>query len=458
MMATLLDISNGDDFVARLEEAGVVDSETLVKARAVANAAADLFSDGRSPDAPIHGFWVPGRVEVLGKHTDYAGGSSLLAASQQGFVILAAPRDDQRVWIHALDLGKEITVAIDPDLTPQIGDWSNYPMTVVRRLARNFPELTTGADIVFASTIPIASGMSSSSALMIGIHMVLSKINGLERTERYRRDITSQEQLAEYLGTIENGQTYGSLIGDRGVGTFGGSEDHTAILCCRSSHLSRYRYCPTRFEQRPAMPEGYTFLIASSGVIADKTGSARAKYNRASALAAEVTSRWNSATGHDDPHMAAMVARCDGDPDPILAVLAETEGSQFSSEELIRRFQHFYIENFEIIPAATDALAAGDLNAFAAEAKRSQSEGVRLLGNQIAETEALAELALENGALAASAFGAGFGGSVWALVSDEKAKPFLENWAAAYLARFPAHKESARFFPTRPGPAAALLL
>jgi galactokinase len=331
-------------------------------------------------------------------------------------------------------------------------------MTVVRRLAHNFPELTTGADIVFASSIPIASGMSSSSALMIGIFLALSTINELDQTEHYRRNIESSEQLAEYLGTIENGQTYGSLIGDRGVGTFGGSEDHTAILCCHAGHLSRYRYCPTQFEARPAMPEGYSLVIASSGVIADKTGSARDKYNRASALAAEVTSLWNAATGHDDPHMAAMVERCGGEPEPILTVLAEAQGQQFTSEDLIRRFQHFYIENAEIIPAATEALVTGDAVAFAAAANRSQVEGIRLLGNQIAETEALAELALASGAVAASAFGAGFGGSVWALVGDDEAERFLQDWSAAYFVRYPEHIGSARFFQTRPGPAAVMLL
>jgi galactokinase len=458
MMATLIDISNEDSLVVRLEKRAIADTETLAKAKRVAKAAADGLADGRSPQSPIHAFWVPGRVELLGKHTDYAGGSSLLAASQQGFTIVAAPRPDQFITVQALDLGKETTFAIDPNLTPQIGDWSNYPMTVVRRLARNFPELTTGADIIFAGSIPIASGMSSSSALMIGIFMALSTINGLDRTDRYTRNINRLEDLAEYLGTIENGQTYGSLIGDRGVGTFGGSEDHTAILCCRPHHVSRYRYCPTQFENCLALPEGFEFVIASSGVIADKTGSARAKYNRASALAAEVTSLWNGATGHDDPHMAAMVARCDGDPDPILTVLAEAESRRFSTEDLIRRFRHFYTENYEIIPAATDALATGDMNAFAATVNRSQRAGVRLLGNQIAETESLADLALANGALAASAFGAGFGGSVWALVSDDQAAAFLENWSAAYLTRFPAHREGARFFRTRPGPAAAMLL
>ncbi len=312
-MANLADLSSPNTIIERMLSVGLFDAETLSKARHVAETASNLFAAGRLPESPIHAFWIPGRIEVLGKHTDYAGGSSLLAASQQGFVLAAAPRTDRLVSVHALDLNKQTTFAIDPDLTPRIGDWSNYPQTVVRRLARNFPELTVGADIVFASSIPIASGMSSSSALMIGIYMALSAINELDATERYRHNIGNSEQLAEYLGTVENGQTYGSLVGDQGVGTFGGSEDHTAILCCRSGHLSRYRYCPTLFEARPAMPAGYAFVIASSGVIADKTGSARESYNRASALAAEVTATWNEATGHDDAHMAAMVRRCGGD-------------------------------------------------------------------------------------------------------------------------------------------------
>ena len=135
-MANLADLSSPNTIIERMLSVGLFDAETLSKARHVAETASNLFAAGRLPESPIHAFWIPGRIEVLGKHTDYAGGSSLLAASQQGFVLAAAPRNDRLVSVHALDLNRRTTFAIDPDLTPRIGDWSNYPQTVVRRLAR----------------------------------------------------------------------------------------------------------------------------------------------------------------------------------------------------------------------------------------------------------------------------------------------------------------------------------
>ena len=247
-MLTTTEFSQGEVVKTRLQAAGLSFDGAVAVGR-MAQQTAPVLLAGGSVGRSIHAFWIPGRIEVLGKHTDYAGGSSLLAATEQGFLVVAAPREDSTVSVYALDLGQDAIFTLDPDLKPTLGDWRNYPMTVARRLARNFPSLRLGADIVFTSSIPIAAGMSSSSALMIGIYQALAAVNDLDRSDPYRRNIHSREQLAEYLGTVENGQSYGTLAGDRGVGTFGGSEDHTAILCCRAGHLSRYRYCPDPFRR-----------------------------------------------------------------------------------------------------------------------------------------------------------------------------------------------------------------
>jgi galactokinase len=74
------------------------------------------------------------------------------------------------------------------------------------------------------------------------------------------------------------------------------------------------------------------------------------------------------------------------------------------------------------------------------------------LGNQVPETVALARSARRLGAAAASAFGAGFGGAVWALVRTAAADDFLERWGREYLAAFPDRGKQAQFFLTRPGP------
>jgi galactokinase len=77
-----------------------------------------------------------------------------------------------------------------------------------------------------------------------------------------------------------------------------------------------------------------------------------------------------------------------------------------------------------------------------------------LLKNQVEQTEWLASRAPDFGAECASAFGAGFGGSVWALVSEAQAVGFLSRWRDGYLEAYPEHTETAEFLITRPGPAA----
>ncbi len=275
--------------VRGIDHAGLRAGAAASKRERLARARAALPS-GRAAQAAA--FVVPGRIEVLGKHTDYPGGRSLLCAAEQGFCLVAAARTDRRVTVVNADTGDRAELALSPDLQPVLGHWSNYPATVLRRVARNFPGAAAGADIAFASDLPPASGMSSSSAFMVAVFLAVAAINELDRTDDYRAAISRPTDLAGYLGTIENGRTFGPLAGDQGVGTFGGSEDHTAILCCRPATLSQYRFAPVEFERDVPMPAGHVFAVAFSGVLAEKTGAALATYNRASHAAARVLEIW----------------------------------------------------------------------------------------------------------------------------------------------------------------------
>ena len=442
---------------ARLAAGGLDPAAAEAKVRRFVRCARALRDAGVPSGAPARAFFVPGRIEVLGKHTDYAGGSSLVAAPERGFCLVAAARDDSRLRALALDLDDAVEFACADDLAPAVGHWSNYPMTTARRLARNFGDDLRGADVAFASDLPPAAGMSSSSALMVAFYLALAAVNRLGERPEYRENITGRESLAEYLGTVENGQTFGTLAGDRGVGTFGGSEDHTAMLCCRPGILSQYAYCPTRPERSIPMPAGHTFAVASSGIAAEKTGRAMERYNRASRLASAVAAAWCRATGRDDATIADALASSDA-PEAaarMREILATPPaGCPFSAEELAARFEHFWAENVEILPAAGDALAGGDLDEFGRQVDRSQHLAETLLGNQVPQTVFLARSARELGAAAASAFGAGFGGSVWAMVRQDGAGAFLQNWAARYGRAHAAEAARASFFGTRPGPAA----
>src|SRR6266536_3313677 len=127
-------------------------------------------------------WFVPGRIEVLGKHTDYAGGRSLLCAVERGFHVVARPRSDRVVRITDAILGAEASLILSEDQeVPEGGSWTAYPASVVRRIARNFPGDLRGADVAFASDLPGSAGLSSSSALVVAIFTALGEVNALEK-------------------------------------------------------------------------------------------------------------------------------------------------------------------------------------------------------------------------------------------------------------------------------------
>jgi galactokinase len=448
-------LTDADDLAAQLAATGLSIEACESKARLFARAAATLATargpaNGRTPLA----FFVPGRIEVLGKHTDYAGGRTMVAAAERGFCFVALPRDDRQIVVIDAATGETVVFRADAELTPQAGSWANYPMTVARRVARNFPGATRGADIVLVSDLPPAAGMSSSSALMVGVFLVLSEVNGLAARDEYWHNIGSPTDLAGYLGTVENGQTFGTLEGDRGVGTFGGSEDHTAILCATANHISQYAYCPVEFEKMVPLPPGHVFAIGSSGVAAEKTGAARAKYNTASRLVSTLLEIWRHNSNRDDPHLAAALSTSSDAAERLHAMVKATTTSESLRSALTARLDHFSLESGELIPEAGESLLRGNLRTFGRLVDRSQRAAEQLLGNQVPETVFLAASARQLGAAAASAFGAGFGGSVWALVETRKADDFLASWQSQYRAEFPERAPESTFFLTAAGPAA----
>jgi len=398
-------------------------------------------------------FYIPGRIEVLGKHTDYAGGRSLLAAAERGFTIATAPRADQLVTVTDLSTGQCANSPLNAELPPDISGWRAYPTTVVRRLARNFPEARVGADIVFQSDLPRAAGLSSSSAFVVGIFLALAVVNRLGSEPAFRRSVGGLTELGDYLGAVENGRGYKGLAGDRGVGTQGGSQDQTAILCSRADHLVRFAFAPVSFEGAVRLPAGYTFVIASSGVHASKGGAAQRPYNYAVEVSAALLKLWNRTTQRSDLTLgAALSARPDA-YDLLYDLIGSGEDtSRHKPAEMRARLEQFRAETFEYVPAAFRALEGADLEAFGEIVDHSQRLAETGLQNQVEETTFLQRSARNLGATAASAFGAGFGGSVWALVEEGQTRKFLEGWRSAYETAFPVSAGRAIFFETSPAP------
>jgi galactokinase len=212
-----------------------------------------------------------------------------------------------------------------------------------------------------------------------------------------------------------------------------------------------------RFERTAALPLDHTFVIATSGVIAEKTGAALDSYNRLAALASGAAARWRQATGRSDVTLGDALRSAGGDKDVVIAAVRDGSMDAGEASAFVERVEQFAVESEEIIPAAAEALTSGRLSELGSLVDRSMENAERLLHNQIPETVFLARRSRELGAVAASAFGAGFGGSVWALVRRDEASVFAARLAEDYRERFPQHANLAEAFVTRAAPPATMI-
>ena len=394
---------------------------------------------------PEHVGWVPGRLEVFGTHTDYAGGRTLVSAVPKGFVFAARGRaDDQLRVVDALSGESVVLDARRPG--PHTG-WRHYIEIAVDRLARNFPGARLGADIAFASDLPRAAGMSSSSALIVGTAATLIRLSGIRNHAQWLANIPRAVDEAGYYACIENGRTFGSLTGNAGVGTHGGSEDHAAMICGEAGAMTAFAFVPMRRLDSVRLPNGWVMVVATSGVASEKTGDALAPYNRLAQGTAILLDLWN-ANERPARSLAAALASDPSSGERLEAIVRSTPVDGWSSEALLKRLRHFSREDARVEEAVA-ALQTGDEHRLKNAAETSQAESRTLLDNQVDETVTLARLALEHGAFGSRSFGAGFGGSVWAVVAGES-NSFVERWLGSYQKLYPARRSMA--FVAQPGP------
>lgn len=446
-------------FCERALHEAVSDTEVRASYERLVNRAHSVLDNAQVPTMGRRVWVVPGRIEVLGKHVDYAGGRSLLCCVNRALVMVARMRDDHAIVLRDAERAEEVRISgelREKDTVP----WSVYPRTVYNRLASNFGKQHHGVDIALASNLPSAAGVSSSSALTVGLTLVLSAFWNLSSHPEWQANITDRLALAGYVGAIENGNNFGTLIGERGVGTQGGAQDQTGILCCTTNRLDIFRWMPVRHEQSVVWPSEYSFVVAVSGVIAAKTGKARERYNRAARTVQSIVTAWNEQTGSNVRSLREVLESAAGEdritevPHELLRILKMSGNSEFSSSHLIARVEQFIDEVFVLVPDTALALAHHNLTAFGSLVDASQAGAERALENQVAETVHLQRIARNLHADAASAFGAGFGGSVWAMIPTHQAEAFLARWRERYIRMHPTAGARSQFFITAPGPAA----
>ena len=351
-------------------------------------------------------YFVPGRIELVGKHVDYAGGRSLTIATELALRARATTIAEPVIRLRRAAGEVAMDVAISPNTKPTTLRSSAYVSAVARRFARDFPNARKGVAIELQSNLPTSAGLSSSTALVVTLALAFVDANDLTNDERWRTAVPTPMAFAEYVAAIETGEAFGDFPPDGGVGVRGGAQDHVAIVCAEEGRAGQFRYLPAQLERRIAWPDDMAIAIGVSGVHATKTGNARAAYNRlADAMrGAMEDGRW------------------------------KIEGV---TPDVMERREQFREETEVIVPGVGDAIRDRDWARLGALVDRSQALAESVLRNQVPETVHLAHAARDQGAIAASAFGAGFGGAVWAMVPRADADRPLAAWRADYERAFP---------------------
>jgi galactokinase len=381
---------------------------------------------GSSPTLLVR---APGRVNLIGEHTDYNGLPVLPVALQREVVLLLAPRADARVRVANVDDAygeRDFPVSARPSAGPP-GDWGNYLAAPVRHLAEAHEGLV-GFDAVLDSDVPMAAGLSSSAALVVAVGLAMSTINdlGLDRAS-----------LARAMAGAE-----------RFVGVESGGMDQAISLGARAGHATRIDFEPLRWKHVP-IPGEWRFLVAHTLVRAEKSAGARDAYNlRTRECRAALETVRRALDEKDDIGYAALMAR------HRVATLVESAAGALDDVHF-RRFRHVVTEAGRVLDAET-ALLAGNPVAFGALMGASHLSLRNDFEVSSRELDRLVALAQDAGAYGARLTGAGFGGCIVALTDEAHAEELLEQLDRGYYAtRSDVPPRDQRLFIVRPADGAS---
>jgi len=342
---------------------------------------------GRGPSFVVA---APGRVNLIGEHTDYNDGFVLPAAIDRHVLVAAAPRDDRTVRLYAVDFDESATfdlddVAFDADQT-----WSNYERGVAWVL-QDVGYVLQGMDAVIAGDVPIASGLSSSAAVEVATAHYFEAVgsfalDGVERALLCQR--AENDFVGMRCGIMDQ---YVISLGKRG---------HALLIDCRSLES---RLVP--------IPAGYSLVVCDTS---KRRGLVDSEYN---------IRRQECETG----------ARILGVPALRDIGLKEFVARQEELDEVVRkRCRHVVSENQRVLDAV-DAARSGDLARLGSLMRASHLSLRDDYQVSCPELDAMVEAAWrQEGVLGARMTGAGFGGCTVNLVERGAVPSFLQNVPVAY--------------------------
>lgn len=340
-------------------------------------------------------FRAPGRVNLIGEHTDYNDGFVMPVAIDLACWVAIAPRDDRRLVVRSHNLQETVELDLDEAHPRPRKSWTDYVQGVAVVLQQSGRRLR-GANVLIQSEVPIGSGLSSSAAIEVATGLALLSNSG---------EPMKKLDLARACQRAEN-EFVGARCGimDQFAACFG-QPGHALLLDCRS------------LESRPLpLPAEVALVICDSGVRHELAGG---EYNT---RRAQCESGVRVLARHR-PQIHALRDATMGDLE---------RDSKELDEVVYRRCRHVVTENARVLQAA-EALEKRDLREFGrlmAESHRSLREDYEV---SCAELDLLEELAGHSaGVYGARMTGGGFGGCTINLVEREQVEEFRRSVSVGY--------------------------
>lgn len=344
-------------------------------------------------------YFAPGRVNLIGEHTDYNGGHVFPCALTIGTYMAARKRGDRKVRFYSMNFESLGVIECSLDnLTPKDnGEWTNYPMGIIWAFEGRGMKLDTGLDICLYGNIPNGSGLSSSASLEVVTGFMLRDIYGF--------DVTNQDLalIGQYSENNFNGCNCGIM--DQFASAMG-KADNAIFLDCNT----------LKFEYAPIKLEGAKIVVTNSMV----------KHSL-------VTSAYNDRRNESAQALKDLQTVCGIE---TLGDLTEDEFEKYKSsikDEVNRaRAKHAVYENQRTIKAVA-ALKENDIETFG---KLMNASHVSLRDDyetSCEEVDVLVEEAWKiDGVIGSRITGGGFGGCTVSIVKDEAIDEFKEKLTAAY--------------------------
>ena len=355
----------------------------------------EKFGDG----GDIRSYFAPGRVNLIGEHTDYNGGHVFPCALTIGTYFIARQREDRVLRFYSTNFESLgiIESSLDNLVWSKEADWTNYPMGVMWAFGEKGYKITNGFDILLCGNIPNGSGLSSSASVEVGTGVLLRDMYGFD---------VSMIDIA--------------LIGQYSENNFNkvncGIMDQFAIAMGKKDHAIFLDTADLSYEYAPIVLKDAKIVIACSN---KKRGLGDSKYNERRAECEEA--------------LAELQTVVD------IKSLGELDEAQFEryrsaikSEVRQRRAKHAVYENQRTIKAV-EALKAGDIEEFGKlmiASHDSLRDDYEVTGKEL---DTLVASALkQDGVIGSRMTGAGFGGCTVSIVKNDNIDAFIENVGKEY--------------------------